>query len=245
MPITLLVTGINRDPAGIRTQDPILKRDMLYQLSYRILSDCGCKYSLFILFCNTFIKKSRILLKASQSQFTNLFLSMNIFIIGFMGSGKSTVGKKIAARLGFSFLDMDREIEKIENKSISIMFKESGENYFREKETKWLENLSCDNHVISTGGGSPCFGNNMELMKARGKVVFLNASPGVLASRLFNGGTERPLLEKYVQNKEQLENYISLKLNERLPVYQKADLIVDSADLDSKRLNELADALIK
>ncbi|MBK9193272.1 MAG: shikimate kinase [Crocinitomicaceae bacterium] len=159
---------------------------------------------------------------------------MNIFIIGFMGSGKSTVGKKLASKLGFSFLDMDREIEKNENKSIAVMFKEFGENYFREKETQWLENLKSDNLVISTGGGSPCFGKNMELMKHKGKVVFLNASPGVLASRLFTGGTERPLLEKYVQNKEQLENYIGQKLKERLPVYEKADIIVDSADLDSK-----------
>ncbi|MBL7898161.1 MAG: shikimate kinase, partial [Crocinitomicaceae bacterium] len=165
--------------------------------------------------------------------------------IGFMGSGKTTVGKKLASRLGFSFVDMDREIEKNENKSIAVRFKEYGENYFREKETSWLESLNEDNLIISTGGGSPCFGNNMALMKQKGKVVFLSTSPGILASRLFNGGAGRPLLEKYVQNREQLENYISQKLKERLPVYEKADIIVDSADLDSKRLNELAESLIK
>jgi shikimate kinase len=164
---------------------------------------------------------------------------MNIFLIGFMGSGKSTIGKKLANRLGYTFLDMDREVETAEKKSIAHIFKESGEAHFRMLESDWLKNYDGQNTVVSTGGGTPCFNKNMALMKSKGKTIFLNVPPAALAQRLFHANQSRPLLENYIQNQELLQRYIEQKLAERLPVYEQSDLTINAASFDSAKLNEL------
>ena len=173
----------------------------------------------------------------------SLFLSMNIFLIGFMGSGKSTIGKKLANRLGYAFLDMDREIEKSEQKSIAHLFKEMGETHFRELESAWLKNFDGQNTVISTGGGTPCFNNNLSLMKTKGKTAFLQVNPGILAQRLFQANQTRPLLENYMQSQDQLENYIRQKLDERLSVYEQSDVAVDCSSFDRQKLEDLVNKL--
>lgn len=160
-----------------------------------------------------------------------------------MGSGKSTIGKKLANRLGYIFLDMDREIEGEQQKSIAQLFKEHGENYFRTLESNWLKNFTHTNAVVSTGGGTPCFHNNIQIMKTKGKTVFLDVSPEVLSNRLFNAKHSRPLLENYIHNQENLKNYISQKLSERLPIYILSDIQINVADFNSQKLDELVNAL--
>ncbi|MBI3133232.1 MAG: shikimate kinase [Bacteroidetes bacterium] len=168
---------------------------------------------------------------------------MTIFLIGFMGSGKSTIGKKLANKLGYTFLDMDREIEAAEKKSIAHLFKENGEAYFRLLESDWLKNYSGQNAVVSTGGGTPCFNGNLELMKHKGKTVFLRVNAGILAQRLFHANHARPLLENYTQSQEQLEKYIQQKLDERLPVYEKSDITIDCSDFDRHKLENLVNLI--
>lgn len=179
----------------------------------------------------------------SNSVVLSLLLTMNIFLIGFMGSGKSTIGKKLANRLGYVFLDMDREIETTEKKSIAHLFKESGETHFRNLETNWLKNFEGENAVISTGGGTPCFNENFSLMKAKGKTVFLQVPATTLAQRLFHANQSRPLLENYIQNQESLQNYIEQKLAERLTVYEQSDVMINAASFDSVKLDQLVSLL--
>lgn len=141
--------------------------------------------------------------------------------------------------MGYEFLDMDREIEATEKKTIAHLFKERGESYFRELESAWLQSFTRKNTVISTGGGTPCFNGNLALMKNLGKTVFLNVPPATLAQRLFRANQSRPLLENYVQDQEKLQKYIEQKLAERIPVYETCDLTIPAASFDSAKLDEL------
>ncbi|MBK7129029.1 MAG: shikimate kinase [Crocinitomicaceae bacterium] len=169
---------------------------------------------------------------------------MNIFLTGFMGSGKSTIGKKLAAHLNYQFVDMDRAIEKEENMPIPQIFKTQGETYFRNLESAWLSNYADNQKVISTGGGTPCFENNLQLMKAKGITIYLEVSVPVLAHRLYHAHQARPLIENYVNSLENLRNYVAAKLAEREAFYKKCDLIFKADDFNTTRLNELA-TLIK
>jgi shikimate kinase len=159
-----------------------------------------------------------------------------IYIIGFMGSGKSTAGKKLAATLEWQFLDLDIQIERQEGQSIKDIFSSHGEDHFREIESKTLLNLNTsENTVISTGGGTPCYGNNMDYLISTGLVVYLKMTPGQLMSRLERSTRDRPLIKKL--NKKELLKFISDKLLEREEYYLKASLIVKGTDLDIKALN--------
>jgi len=110
---------------------------------------------------------------------------MRIFLIGFMGSGKTTVGQKLARRLGYSFIDMDMQIEKESSMSINQIFKELGEDGFRRREHDLLLRIiRMDNVVVSTGGGVPCFDNNMELINQNGMSIYLKMTPESLVKRL-------------------------------------------------------------
>ena len=166
-----------------------------------------------------------------------------IYIIGFMGCGKTTAGKKLAAALGWQYADLDKLIEEETGKKIPEIFEDSGETGFRETETRVLRGLQPDSDmVVSTGGGTPCFNQNMEFMLKTGLTIYLQLSPVVLKSRLENSSTVRPLI-KDIKN-EDLEAYIAVKLSEREEWYNRADLIVDAfsctgsclADLVLKRL---------
>lgn len=161
-----------------------------------------------------------------------------------MGCGKSTIGKKLANKLGLSFVDMDREIEQAQKKSIAHIFKEFGEEHFRKLESDWLQSCQRTNVVISTGGGTPCFNNNMQTMNSKGTTVFLHVSSGILAQRLFKPGQNRPLLSNYVQDQKTLQQYIDTKLNERLKYYDMANITIDASSMDSHQLNELANKIL-
>ncbi len=161
--------------------------------------------------------------------------SMRIFIIGFMGSGKTTVAKKLAPRLKLSFYDLDKLIEERYNKSIDTIFEDKGEESFRKKENLMLTEISSsDNFILSTGGGLPCFYDNMNMMNSKGKTVYLRMSPLALFSRLKNSKAHRPLIKNLDDG--QLKLFIEKKLEEREPYYLRASVIIDALNVDYKRL---------
>ncbi len=163
---------------------------------------------------------------------------MKIFLCGYMGSGKTTIGKKLALRLSYQFLDLDHFIEEKYQQSISSLFKELGETNFRVKESAALkETAGLQNVVISTGGGAPCFFDNMDWMNQHGKTVYLKLDPKTLAQRVTSSNTERPLLAGLSGN--DLVKFISEKLAEREVFYTKAKLIVNALDLSTAKLKEL------
>lgn len=160
-----------------------------------------------------------------------------IYIIGFMGSGKTTAGRKLAAALKCSFIDLDTEIEKLQGESISEIFSRAGEEIFRRIESETLRSLDTGNDaVISVGGGTPCFYGNMEFMKKAGLVIYLKMTPGQLKSRLGREPGERPLLKELPG--EEIRSFITRKLSQREPFYNQASIIIDGIDLDIKSLVE-------
>jgi len=157
--------------------------------------------------------------------------SRKLYIIGFMGSGKTTAGKKIASLLGWTFIDLDKKIEEHESRSIPEIFAQSGESYFRRVESEVLKGLK--NHsevVISTGGGTPCHGDNMDYMLETGLTLYLKLSPGQLKSRLINSKGERPLIKNL--DDSGLLLFINEKLAEREIYYNRAEVTVEGIDTD-------------
>lgn len=162
---------------------------------------------------------------------------MKIFLIGFMGCGKTTVGKKLAHQLGFNFLDLDEYIERSHGKSISEIIETGGEEKFRALESACLKEIvASDNTVIATGGGTPCFNNNMELINNKGISVYLKMSVDGLANRLGNAKTMRPLIKGL--SEDELKNYILNKLTEREIFYLQAHYKVKAKNLNVGELAE-------
>lgn len=156
-----------------------------------------------------------------------------VFLIGFMGAGKTTIGKKLAAKLGLLFVDLDEAVIEYEVRntkyevnspaSVKDLIELKGIDHFRKAEADTLRQLDLDKKLISTGGGAPCYYNNMQWMKEQGTVVFLNVDEGVIYSRLkATNLDERPLLKGL--DDEGLKTFIHEKLQERLPVYQQAHI---------------------
>ena len=164
---------------------------------------------------------------------------MKIFLIGFMGSGKTTAGKMLANRLSYSYFDLDEFIEQQEQESIRNIFEKKGESYFREQESKYLKKIAeYEDCVISTGGGAPCHFDNMDYMNNAGITVYLKMKPEQLASRLKNGRQERPLIKD--KDDQELLHYIKDKLSQREKDYQKASLTIDGYNFN---INELIDKI--
>lgn len=162
-----------------------------------------------------------------------------IFLVGFMGSGKTTLGKKLANRLDVPFLDTDQEIERQENTSIDTLFREKGETYFRSCEKKIIDTFSFSKDmVISLGGGLPCFSNLMETLNNKGITIYLKRSPKELLFRLEQGKTKRPLLQD--KSKEDLEKYIEKTLETRKVHYEKSKVILDR---DQQNVSSILDAI--
>ncbi len=123
-----------------------------------------------------------------------------IFLVGLAGSGKSTLGRALASKLGFQFIDLDQEIEKKEGMTIPEIFQKWGEGQFRIFERETLHQLIAveDSFVLATGGGTPCYHFNMDAMNEAGKTVFLDVAPGDLALRIIeDGGEGRPMFTSY------------------------------------------------
>lgn len=150
---------------------------------------------------------------------------MIIVLLGYMGSGKSTLGKELASVLNYKFLDLDDFISEKENTTITDLFQSKGEIYFRKKETFYLEEIinQSDNIVLSLGGGTPCYSNNMNLINSNSNVVsfYLKLSIPLLAKRLFAAKAERPLIS-HINTEEEMLEFIGKHLFERSPYYTTA-----------------------
>ena len=158
---------------------------------------------------------------------------MRIYLIGYMYSGKTTIGRSLAQRLDYQWLDLDQQIELTFHTSIPIFFKRYGEEAFRKIEQTMLHRTSeIDNAVISTGGGTPCHFDNMEWINQNGHSVYFDVSADTLLQRAANSRKPRPVLAG-MSDSERSE-FISQQLQQRLPFYQKAQIIfpADNPNLD-------------
>ena len=156
---------------------------------------------------------------------------MNIFLTGFMGSGKTSTGKMLAEKFSFTFIDMDEMIEKKYGKTIKDIFYQWGETEFREIEKNVLNNI-IQNHektVVATGGGTPCFFDNMKNMNKNGITIYLKVTPEKLFEGLLNDNQGRPVLA----GKKKLSASIVELLAEREKFYNKAKFIVEVQDHDT------------
>lgn len=162
----------------------------------------------------------------------------NVFLIGFMGTGKSTVALQVAERCAMEIVEMDETIAQREGRSISDIFATDGENYFRDLETEFLKELALEtNKIVSCGGGVVLRTKNVSLMKKYGKVVLLTASPEEILKRL-RDDDGRPLL-----NGKKNVNAISELMEQRRKRYEEAaDIIICT---DGKTKEEICDELLK
>lgn len=159
-----------------------------------------------------------------------------------MGSGKSTLGRKLATLLGYKFIDLDSEIEKQEGRSVSSIFTDRGEQYFRRIESEVLRGINKNgNFVVAAGGGTPCYGYNHDYMNSTGITVYLRMNARALVSRLESGVSSRPLLAGLAG--EELVSYVEKKLVEREPYYLKSAIIFEGLDADAEKLKEVIGSL--
>lgn len=152
-----------------------------------------------------------------------------------MGSGKTRHGKKLAAKTNMQFIDLDEVLMESMGKSISEIFAEYGEIYFREMESAFLKNTADFDHtIVSCGGGTPCFFDNMDWILANGKCIHLTAPVEIIFGRLREKKDKRPLLRN--MDDAELRLYIENKLLERAPFYSRAHATVDTSQADKEEL---------
>ena len=162
---------------------------------------------------------------------------MRIYLVGYMCSGKSKVGLALSKAMRYKFFDTDLEIEEEAGKSIQKIFTENGEDYFRKLEAKILHTTtSLSKVVIATGGGLPCFHDNMTWMNEKGITVYLEAKEGLLFHRLASSRQERPLIDHL--NDVELMERISRDLILRNPIYQLARIKVNAANINLNVLKQ-------
>lgn len=168
---------------------------------------------------------------------------MRIYLVGYMGCGKSTIGRKLADLLSLNFIDLDKYIEERYFKTIPVIFEEEGEKGFREKERLSLSEVSqFEDIVVGTGGGSPCFFDNMEVMNQSGITVYISPDIETLANRILKSKTERPLIAG--KSREELIAFINEALKMRSPFYEKSQVIIHgennlNPELVVERINKL------
>lgn len=163
---------------------------------------------------------------------------MRIYLIGYMGCGKSTLGKRLAKHLNLQFVDMDHYIEMRNHKTVPQIFAEEGETEFRIKERKALEELAdFSDIVIATGGGAPCFFDNIDMMNNTGTTIYMNIDPAILADRLMHSKTERPLIKG--KSKEELTDFIDEMLKKRSPFYSQAKFEITEPDIELEVIQNL------
>ena len=159
---------------------------------------------------------------------------IRVFLIGYMGAGKTTLGKAFARAMGLTFVDLDWYIEERFHKTVRQLFEERGEAGFREQEKRMLHEVAdFENVVISAGGGTPCFFDNMDFMNATGETVFLDVNEEVLFRRLKVAKQQRPLLAQ--KSDEELMTFIREALAARLPFYSKAKHIFNGEKLEDRK----------
>jgi shikimate kinase len=166
-----------------------------------------------------------------------------IWIIGYMGAGKSTIARLLTERLDARLTDSDEWIVRNSGKTISELFETEGETVFREWEQRCAEQIIsalAKKHVVACGGGMPCYNDLIDTMLAHGTVVYLHVSSEILAERLFAEPAERPLLKGL--DREMLEKDIRQRLAERIPVYERADLTIRT---DAKTPETIVNEIMK
>ena len=155
-----------------------------------------------------------------------------IILIGYMGAGKTTIGKALAKALGVTFYDLDWYIETRMRRTVKQIFDAEGEDGFRRIEYNMLHEVAeFEDVIISCGGGTPCFFDNMDYMNRQGDVIYLKAKPEVLYKHLMMGKTERPLIKG--KSHEQLLDFINQQLEKREPFYTKAKYTLDVSLMDN------------
>ena len=163
-----------------------------------------------------------------------------IFLIGFMGAGKSSVGKLLSVLLGLDFIDSDSSIEKNEGMSIDSIVKNHSWDYFREREAEWLANVDPNKMIVcATGGGLPCNHGNMEKMLQVGTVIYLECSNDVLFERISNQNANRPLLSQL--SEDELMNFINITMTDRASYYKRANIIING----NENLEAITKQLVK
>ena len=170
---------------------------------------------------------------------------MKIILSGYMGSGKTAVGNELSKITGHPFKDLDEEISRREGRDIPEIFKTSGEIYFRKNESEVLQELlnSKEEYILSLGGGTPCYGKNLQLLQQNSevKLVYLKTSLEELTNRLSWEREKRPLIA-HLDTRELLEDFIRKHLFERTYYYNQSDLIIST---DKKSPQEIADEILK
>jgi Shikimate kinase len=165
---------------------------------------------------------------------------MKIFLIGFMGCGKTHWGRLLSEKLNIPFFDLDEKIVEDEGRSIAAIFEKEGEEYFRllEKDVLHLLTESHETFVMATGGGTPCFYNNIDYLKKQGTVVWINCSTDSIFQRLLKEKSQRPLISGISDS--DLRNYIVKKYSGRKIFYQQANVILPEETLSLERMvNEI------
>jgi shikimate kinase len=163
---------------------------------------------------------------------------MKIFLIGFMGSGKTYWGRLLGQKLGIPFFDLDEQVTSHEGSTINEIFSVKGEEYFRllEKDTLHIITESHDSFVMACGGGTPCYFNNIEYLNQSGTTVWINTPPDILFSRLTSEKESRPLIKALTA--DQLKSYIAKKFADRKIYYEQAGVIVEEEPVVLERLAE-------
>ena len=157
---------------------------------------------------------------------------IRIIIVGYMGSGKTTVGKALSKEMGIPFYDLDWYIESRMRKTVDQIFAERGEEGFRKIEYNMLHEVAeFEDVIISCGGGTPCFFDNIDYLNQQGQVVYLKAEPEVLYNHLLMGKVERPLIKG--KSREELLTFIREQLERREPFYTKARYTLDVSLMDN------------
>lgn len=166
-------------------------------------------------------------------------INKHIILIGFMCSGKTTFGKQLALHLNMPFIDIDDYISQQQDKTVAQIFAEQGEEYFRELERAALtELLKGTPSIISSGGGTPCFHNNIDIMNRSAITVYLACDTQTVIDRLKMAKQERPLLKG--KTDKELFNYVDSLLNQRKPIYQQAHVTLSALN---PKINELINTI--
>ena len=167
---------------------------------------------------------------------------MSLILLGYMGSGKSSIGHDLAKKLKYDYVDLDAYIVKMEAQSIPEIFKSKGEIYFRKLEAKYLRDvLKYEHSIISLGGGTPCYGHNMtSINESPAKSIYLRAKVSTLSERIFPERFNRPLVS-HLSSMEDLQEFVGKHLFERSQYYMQAQMIIDT---DSKSVEMISQEII-
>tara|TARA_B100000886_G_scaffold220991_1_gene153640 strand:- start:102 stop:635 length:534 start_codon:yes stop_codon:yes gene_type:complete len=170
-----------------------------------------------------------------------------IFLTGYMGAGKSLIGKSLSKKINYKFYDLDNYIEVNEGKKVSEIFNQENEVYFRKIENKYLDQLSSikEKKIISTGGGTPCFKNNLNIIQNSSDSIsiYLKANVNTLVFRLKNSIRKRPLIS-HLNDDQELRDFITKHLFERSFYYEKSDIKIKTDDLELNDIVKLISELV-